>query len=85
MGPELSLSGPTHPPPQPRRTGRQKRLATTILVEGGIESFADWLPQDTDALAAFDDGDAQHLSFRAAIFACGSALPERPSTPNRPL
>lgn len=38
-----------------------ERLATTILVEGGIEHIAELLPPHTETLATFDDGEAHHL------------------------
>src|SRR3546814_2472399 len=48
-----SAAAPAHWSPE--------RLATTILVEGSIEGFADLMPRDTETLATLDDGDALHL------------------------
>src|SRR3546814_2571758 len=72
-----SAAAPAHWSPE--------RLATTILVEGSIEGFADLMPRDTETLATLDDGDALHLILSCSIFACGSALLQRSNAPNSPL
>lgn len=57
-----------------------ERLATTILVEGGIEHVAQLIPPHTKTLAAFDDGDVQHLILSCRdvrLRVCVTAAPER--------
>lgn len=52
---------PDAPPAAAPAHWSPQRLATTILIEGGVETFAELLPPHTETLATFDDGDAQHL------------------------
>ena len=50
------------------------------MVEGGIEDFADLLPQPADTLTVFEDGDVQHLVLSCRdvrLRVCVTAAPER--------
>ena len=56
------------------------RLATTILVEGGVASLTNALPHPTDILAVFNDRTDQHLILSCnaiRLRVCVTVTPER--------